>query len=107
MSDEEEKIRARKLDGSGNPWVLGGTSNLAGRVPAERVRYRKAKAVDTSLPGSKFPAGTIPQVRGLGHSVCPAHGRVGCFAVAAVPRPSSGDVSICGDKEQHSHFYSL
>ena len=62
VSDEEEKIRARKLDAGGNPWVLGGTSNLAGRVPPPRVRYRKEKVVDMSLPGSKHPAGTIPQV---------------------------------------------
>jgi hypothetical protein len=72
-SDLEGKVRARKVDSGGNPWVLGGTSNvLDQRVPPPRARFRKAiDGGDGSLPGSKFEPGVIPQVRGGLQGLCP------------------------------------
>ena len=96
----EEKTRARKLDKKGNPWVLGGTALLDARVPPPRVRYRKPAARDDSLPGSKFPPGTIPQVRCrpknclvVSYEIAAGRGAVAVLLWHAWPAPSLHCVS--------------
>jgi hypothetical protein len=95
-SDEEDeavsraKVADRRTDAGGNPWVIGGTSDLLEqRVPPPRARFRKAAVADTALPGSKVPPGVIPKVRrDAGVLVAAAQGKVraprGCMPCASV-----------------------